>query len=133
MLELFLESFRLQTSAGDLGSAAIGFNEVLRARRGDPWPRDVRATNSDKGCHTEVEGGPASRVNVDNSSTSTCLNAFLTADEDRVVQEFTSRWAENFEKASDRVRKKMFETYKRPFLPRHIPHVSLGYRHTIKR
>lgn len=51
--DIFEESYRLQAEVDDLVSAAEGFDRLIRARRGEPWPEFVRSEDGST-CAREV-------------------------------------------------------------------------------
>lgn len=119
--ELFWNSFFLQNSAGDLPSAAAGFDALATARRGNSWKRGTATTaaavetlGETRRADQMVTGGVGGGNGGDGGDRSSSdggggvvspdtLEAFLEPYEG-VVREFTSKAARNFDAANSEVR-----------------------------
>lgn len=98
--KVFLKSYSLQTSVGDLSSAAEGFDALVRSRRGTPYT--AATTNVEASRSENVGTGDGGDDHGVRSVAPDALEAFVEQHEGTVL-EFTARAASNFDYAGSEV------------------------------
>lgn len=103
----FMESYTLQTSVGDLPSAAEGFDALVRSRRGAPWTAGTAVaaegeTPVEKWRDDNIETGGGGDDRGIRSVAPDALEVFVERYEG-VVREFSARAASNFAYANSEV------------------------------